>query len=101
MTTNRKQTYIFFGPTVGQCLVFGGALVQWLKLPAWKVGDFLLEPRSCIQVSKKQDVFFPLTRKDSILWGASAADRQSSYFEFCVWRAVSYHSSHHPQPTSN
>ena len=27
----------------------------------------------------------------------SASDRQSSNFEFCVWRAVSSHSSHHPQ----
>ena len=27
----------------------------------------------------------------------SASDRQGSNFEFCVWRAVSSHSSHHPQ----
>ena len=26
-----------------------------------------------------------------------AADRQGSNFESCVWRTVSYHSSHHPQ----
>ena len=47
-----------------------------------------------------------LTRKDSILWGASvterycacsASDRQGANFEFCVWRAVSSHLSHHPQ----
>ena len=27
----------------------------------------------------------------------SASDRQGSNFESCVWRAVSTHSSHHPQ----
>ena len=27
----------------------------------------------------------------------SASDRQGSIFEFCVWRTVSSHSSHHPQ----
>ena len=26
----------------------------------------------------------------------SASDRQSANFEFCVWRTVSSHSSHHP-----
>ena len=26
----------------------------------------------------------------------STSDRQGSNFEFCVWRAVSSHSSHHP-----
>ena len=40
-----------------------GALVQWLKLPACKVGDRELEPLSGIQVSKKQYVSFLLTRK--------------------------------------
>ena len=30
-----------------------GALVQWLKLPAWKVGDRKFVSRSVIQVSKK------------------------------------------------
>ena len=44
-----------------------GVLVQWLKLPAWNVGDRGLEPRSSILVSKKQNVSSPLTRKDSIL----------------------------------
>ena len=29
----------------------GGALVQWLKLPAWKVGDRGFEPYSGLQVS--------------------------------------------------
>ena len=31
-----------------------GALVQWLKLPAGKVGDRGLEPHTGLQVSKKQ-----------------------------------------------
>ena len=29
--------------------------------------------------------------------GCSASDCQGLNFEFCVWRAVSSHSSHHPQ----
>ena len=80
--------------------------MQWLKLPAWKVGDRGFEPPSRLQVSKKRNVYSPLTRKDAILWGAyscdrevecSASDRQGSNFESCVRRAVSSHSSHHPQ----
>ena len=31
-------------------------LLQWLKLPAWKVGDCGFEPHSGLQLSKKQDV---------------------------------------------
>ena len=31
-----------------------GALVQWLNLPGWKIGDHGLEPHSGLQVSKKQ-----------------------------------------------
>ena len=30
----------------------------------------------------------------------SASNRQDSNFESCVWRAVSSHSSHHPQEVS-
>ena len=55
--------------------VWAGAIVQWLKLPAWKVGDRGFEPRSGIQVSKKQSVSTPFIRKDSILWGASVTER--------------------------
>ena len=44
-----------------------GALVQWLKLPAWEVGDRGLEPHFGLQISKKQNVSSLLTRKDSIL----------------------------------
>ena len=47
------------------------AMVLWLKLPAWKVGDRGFEPHSDIPVSKKQNVSSPLTRKDLILWGVS------------------------------
>ena len=72
--------------------------MQWLKLLAWKVGDRGFEPHSCIPVSKKQNVSSPFTRKCSILCGevaCSVSDRQGSNFEFCVWRAVSSHSSQH------
>ena len=40
--------------TYNSHLVRAGALMQWLKLPAWKIGDRYFEQRSGIQVSKKQ-----------------------------------------------
>ena len=49
--------------------------MQWLKLPAWKVGDRGFEPHFALQVSKKQNVSSPLTREDSILWGTSMTER--------------------------
>ena len=49
-----------------QC-IWAEALVLWLKVPAWKIGDRRLELHSGLQVSKKQNVSSPLTRKDSIL----------------------------------
>ena len=49
---------------------WAGALVQWLKLPAWEVGDRGFEPHYGLQASKKQNVSFPVTRNDSKLWGA-------------------------------
>ena len=49
---------------------------------AWKAGDRGFEPHSGLQVSKKQNVSSPLTRKDSILWGALRARPQGSNFEF-------------------
>ena len=76
-----------------------------LKVPAWEIGDRGFEPRSGIQVSKKQNVSFPLIQY-SILWAASvteryklcsASNRKGSIFESRVWRAVSPHLSHHPQ----
>ena len=53
-----------------------GALMQWLKLPAWEVGDRDLgfKPRSSIQVSKKKKDF-PLTRGYSIFWRASVTEK--------------------------
>ena len=46
-------------------------MVQWLKLPAWRVGDCGLEPRSGIQLGLKDFVSSLLTRKYSVLRGAS------------------------------
>ena len=55
-----------------------GGLLQWLKLPAWKVGARGFEPHFGLQVSKKQNVkqsvSSPLTRDDSISCGASATE---------------------------
>ena len=56
-----------------------GVLVQWLKLPAWEIGDCRFEPRSGIQVSKKiskkkQNVSSLLTCKDSILYESSVTE---------------------------
>ena len=42
---------------------------------AWKARDRGLEPRSDIQVSKKQNVSSLIIRKDSILWGASVTEK--------------------------
>ena len=58
---------------------WAGALVQWLKMPAWKVVGWGIVPHSGIQVSKKHHIF-PLltckqTGKDSILWRASVTER--------------------------
>ena len=53
----------------------GGTLVQWFNMPAWKAGDRGFEPHSGLQVSKRQNVFSPLNRKDSILWGAPLTER--------------------------
>ena len=78
-------------------------MVQWLKLPAWKVEDRGFEPRSGIQVSNKQNVSYPLTRKNIMRSlrdrevASSGLDRQDSNFASCVWKAVSCFSSHHPQ----
>ena len=77
------------------CHVFWGIVVQqgWrgllLKLYAWKVGDRGFEPRSDIQVSKKENVSSTLIREESIMWesfrdravSCSASDRQRSNFE--------------------
>ena len=73
-----------------------GALVQWSKLPAWKVRDRWFEPRSGIQISKKQNVYSLLTRKRLNIVrnlrdrevASSTLDREDANFESCVWRAV-------------
>ena len=44
-----------------------GGLVQWLKLPAWKVRYRGFDHLSGLQVLKKQNVSSTLTREDSIL----------------------------------
>ena len=49
--------------------------MQCLKLPASKIGDRGFEPHSGLQVLKKQHVSSLLTRKDSILCGASVVER--------------------------
>ena len=46
-----KQSFIFFSRLYSSKKK--GALVQWLKLPVWKVGDRGFEPHSGLQVSKK------------------------------------------------
>ena len=84
--------------------LWAGALVQWLKLPAWKVGDRGLEPRSDIQVPKKT-IFLPCSLVKIHYYGEPpwprsselGPDRQGSNFESWVWRAVSSRSSHHLQ----
>ena len=56
-------------------------------------------------VSKKKKSFFPRSLVNIHIVGSlrdrevacSASDRQGSNFESCVLRAVSSHSSHHPQ----
>ena len=58
---------ICFGSTL--CMVGGGAQVQWLMLPAWKVEDRGFVSRSGLHVSS------PLTRKDSILVGVPVTER--------------------------
>ena len=62
-------------------------LVQWLKLPAWKVGDRGFEPRSGIQVAKKQNASSLPTRKDSILeghmWCVALTTSISTFIQRC------------------
>ena len=97
-----RHNSIWITPPVVACMF---ALLQGLKLPAWEVGDHRFEPRSGIQVSKKQNVSFRLSRKIFNIVGShcdkevesTASDRQGSNFESSVWRAVLSHASYHPQ----
>ena len=60
-----------------------GTLVQWLKLPAWKVEGREFKPNFGLQVSEKQNISYPLTRKKNNILGSlrvrevgcSASDR--------------------------
>ena len=54
------------------------------------------EPRSGIQVSKKQSVSSPLTRKYSILCGDRASDRHGSN-SVSEGQCLNNHSSYHSQ----
>ena len=56
-------------------LLWAEALVQWLKLSAWKVGDRGIEPCSGIQISKKQNASSLFTHNVLILWGNSVTMR--------------------------
>ena len=48
--------------------------MQWLNLFAWKVGDCGFFPHSVFKFQQKQNVFSPLTRKDSTLWESSVIE---------------------------
>ena len=64
-----------------------------------EVGKCGLLFRSGIEVSKKQNVSSPLTRKYSVLWEASEIERERARFQTSrarvSSRAVLFHSSHH------
>ena len=75
-----------------------------LKLPAWKVGDRGFEPHSGLQVSKKKCFFSAHSQRLNIVGSlrdqqirCSASAHKGSNLESSVWKAVSSHSSHHPQ----
>ena len=86
------------------CVMYpSGNLVQWLKPPAWKVGDRGFKLHSIIQITKKQ-TFLPRSLlkivgslHDREVGCVVVVRRQRGKFESCVWRAVSSHSSHPPQ----
>ena len=56
---------------------------------------FLESRRSRAQIPLWHSSFKESNRGREV--ACSTSDRQGSDFEFCVWRAVSSHSSHHPQ----
>ena len=55
-----------FESRLSALLLWARALVQWLKMFAWKVGYHGFEPHSGLQVSKEQNVSSPLTCKDCV-----------------------------------
>ena len=73
MLAQRLQRWPIINMMLGKHLLFAGAetLVQWLKLPSWKVGNRGFEPHCGLQVSKKK-MFLPCSSvKYLILWRAS------------------------------
>ena len=77
----------------------GGGLGAVVKAAAWKVGDCGFEPTLAFKFQIKK-MFLPRSLVMIQYCGevaCSFSDRQCSNFESCVWRAVSSHSSHHPQ----
>ena len=82
--------------------IWTGAFVQWLKLHTWKVGDRGFEPHSGLPSFKETKCFFPVTRKDSILWEplwpkGSVLGHRPPGLEFRVLYLEGRPSPHHPQ----
>ena len=67
-----QMIYIYSNPLV---TLQAGSLVQWLKLPAWKVRERWFEPHSGIQVLKNKMFFSSSLVKDSI--SVKSDDRSS------------------------
>ena len=83
----------------GTTMAINGSLYR-----RWWLSRSRARSLSGIQVSNKHSVNSSLPCRYLILWGTSvterpcsASDHWNSNFESCVWRAVSSHSSHHPQ----
>ena len=70
-----KWSFLLYYATSVTSSLRAAVLVLWLKLSAWKGGDRGFEPHSDLEVSKKQNVSSPPTRKDSIMWGTSVTER--------------------------
>ena len=78
--------------------------MQWLKLSESRLLDpalafkfqrhKMIHPCSFVMIMGIMGVLGNLLNREIT---NSASDRQGSNFESCVWRAVSSHSSHHPQ----
>ena len=81
MSQSRGNILLLYVHYCSHSSLWAGALLQWLRLPTWKGGDRVIVPLSGIQVSKKQNVSSPLTRKDSVLW-ATAAVTIWGHFEY-------------------
>ena len=73
-------------------------MVQWLKLPAWKVGDRGFDPTLALKFQRNKNVSSPLTRQDSILFGASVTELQIKWLEGCVISFIAPYSGGSPGP---